>query len=84
MRVALRADSDSDADLAMSWEETLKEFANSMSTTAADRYLGVGTGTVAAAIRRGEIRPYRMHGAESRPRVTPQMLAEWLEEHCRE
>lgn len=54
-----------------------------MSPTAADRYLGVGTGTIAAAIRRGEIKPYRMHGAESRPRVTPQMLAEWLEQHCR-
>lgn len=67
----------------MSWEETVAAYKAAMSPTAADRFLGVGTGTIAAAIRRGEIKPYRMHGAESRPRVTPQMLAEWLEEHCR-
>ena len=83
MRVALRAGSDADADLAMSWEETVAAYKAAMSPTQCDRYLGVGTGTIAAAIRRGEIKPYRMHGAESRPRVTPQMLAEWLEEHCR-
>lgn len=67
----------------MDWEQTLREYSEAMSTTEADRYLHLGTGTIAAAIRRGEIRPYRMHGAESRPRVTPQMLAEWLETHCR-
>lgn len=67
----------------MDWQKTLDEYASSMSTTEADRYLHVGTGTIATAIRRGEIKPYRMHGAESRPRVTPQMLAEWLEQHCR-
>lgn len=67
----------------MGWEQTLAEYRAGMTPTQADRFLHVGTGTVAAAIRRGEIRPYRMHGAESRPRVTPQMLAEWLESHCR-
>lgn len=67
----------------MSWEETLKEYERGMAPSRADKFLHLGTGTIAAAIRRGEIKPYRMHGAESRPRVTPQMLAEWLEEHCR-
>ncbi len=67
----------------MSWEQTLADYQAGMTTTQADRYLHVKTGTVAAAIRRGEIEPYRMHGAESRPRVTPQMLAEWLEAYCR-
>lgn len=67
----------------MDWEETVAAYKAAMSPSRADRYLGVGTGTIAAAIRRGEIKPYRMHGAESRPRVTPQMLAEWLEQHCR-
>lgn len=67
----------------MSWEQTLAEYQESLTPTQADRLLHLGTGTIAAAIRRGEIKPYRMHGAESRPRVTPQMLAEWLEEHCR-
>ena len=67
----------------MSWEQTLAEYQESLSPTQADRFLHLGTGTIAAAIRRGEIKPYRMHGADSRPRVTPQMLAEWLEQHCR-
>lgn len=67
----------------MSWEETLKEYEHGMAPSRADRFLHLGTGTIAEAIRRGEIKPYRMHGAESRPRVTPQMLAEWLEQHCR-
>ena len=68
----------------MAWQDTLAEYADAMPPSRADRYLHVGTGTVAAAIRRGEIQPYRMHGADSRPRVTPQMLAEWLETPCRE
>lgn len=67
----------------MGWQEVLREYENGMPPSRADRFLHVKTGTVAAAIRRGEIEPYRMHGAESRPRVTPQMLAEWLEAYCR-
>ena len=67
----------------MDWQTVLKEYESGMAPSKADRFLHLGTGTIAEAIRRGEIKPYRMHGAESRPRVTPQMLAEWLEEHCR-
>lgn len=67
----------------MGWQDTLEDYAQAMTPTQADRLLGVGTGTIAAAIRRGEIEPYRLPSAPTRPRVTPRMLAEWLERCCK-
>ena len=61
----------------------LADFAERMTPTEADRFLGVANGTTSAAIRRGEIRPYRFPDAPRRAYVTPSMLAEWLQGFCR-
>lgn len=61
----------------------LSDFSERMTPTEADRLLGVANGTVSAAIRRGEIKPYRFPDAPTRAHVTPAMLAEWLEKFCR-
>ena len=61
----------------------LSDFSERMTPTEADRLLGVANGTVSAAIRRGEIKPYRFPDAPTRAHVTPTMLAEWLEKFCR-
>ena len=61
----------------------LADFAERMTPTEADRFLGVANGTVSAAIKRGEIKPYRFPDAPTRAHVTPLMLAEWLQGFCR-
>lgn len=68
----------------MDYQDVLDDFARRMTPTEADRMLGLATGTVSAAIRRGEIHPYRFKDSPTRAHVTPRMLAEWLERHCRE
>ena len=63
--------------------QVLADYAQRMCPRDADTFLGVRTGTVSAAIRRKEIRPYRFPDSPSRAWVTPAMLAEWLEGYCR-
>ena len=48
-----------------------------MSLSAADAYLGVRHGTVAGAVRRGEIKVVCFPGRKQR-RVTREALDEWL------
>ena len=61
----------------------LADYAQHMSPTEADAFLGRKHGTVSAAIKRGEISPYRFPDAPDRAFVTPSMLAEWLVGFCR-
>ena len=61
----------------------LADYEQRMPPSRADKYLGLKNGTVSAAIRRGEIRPYRFKESPERAWVTPMMLAEWLQESCR-
>ena len=61
----------------------LADYAQRMSPTEADAFLGRKHGTVSAAIKRGEIEPYRFADAPDRAYVTPTMLAEWLVSFCR-
>ena len=56
--------------------DVLGDWAQRMSPSEADRALGLRNGTVSNAIRRGEMRPYRIG---DRCIVTPRVLAEWLE-----
>jgi excisionase family DNA binding protein len=65
----------------MTDDELLSDFCDRMSTSDADSLLGVKSGTVAQAIRRGEIKPYRMPGAEQ-VRVSRRMLAAWVRDFC--
>lgn len=67
----------------MDHEAVLADYAQRMTPTQADAFLGVREGTVSAAIRRGEIAPYRFPDAPTRAWVTPAMLAAWLTEYCR-
>lgn len=67
----------------MDHEAILADFAERMSPSVADGFLGVRNGTVSAAIRRREIEPYRFPDSPDRAWVTPAMLAEWLVGHCR-
>ena len=62
----------------------LADYEQRMPPSRADKYLGLKNGTVSAAIRRGEIRPYRFKESPERAWVTPMMLAEWLQESCRD
>lgn len=68
----------------MDHEAILADFAERMSPSVADGYLGVRNGTVSAAIRRREIEPYRFPDSPDRAWVTPAMLAEWLVTSCRD
>ena len=61
----------------------LEDYALRMTPTEADGFLGRKHGTVSAAIKRGEIEPYRFPDAPGRAFVTPAMLAEWLVGFCR-
>ena len=62
----------------------LEDYEQRMPPSRADKYLGLKNCTVSAAIRRGEIRPYRFKESPERAWVTPMMLAEWLQESCRD
>ena len=68
----------------MDHDEILNDYAQRMSPSEADAFLHRRHGTVSAAIRRGEIRPYRFHDSPNRALVTPAMLAAWLVEFCRD
>lgn len=63
------------------WAEIYADLLQKMSPVAADKALGLKEGTVAAAIRRNEIKPYKF--SQSRVYVTPCMLAEWAATYCR-
>lgn len=64
----------------MECQDVLADYAQRMSPSEADHFLGLRNGTVSSAIRRGEIEPYVF---DSRCKVTPAMLAEWLTTHCK-
>ena len=66
------------------YEGVLADYAQRMSPTEADAFLGRRRGTVSAAIKRGEIDPYRFPDAPDRAYVTPAMLAGWLVGFCRD
>lgn len=66
----------------MDYETVLADYAQRMTPTEADTFLGRRNGTISSAIKRGEIRPYRFPDAPTRAFVTPRILAEWLES-CR-
>lgn len=66
----------------MDHEAVLADYAQRMTPTEADAFLGRRNGTISSAIKRGEIRPYRFPDAPTRAFVTPRILAEWLES-CR-
>ena len=63
------------------WAEIYADLLQKMPPSAADEVLGLKSGTVAAAIRRNEIKPYKF--SQSRVYVTPCMLAEWAVTYCR-
>lgn len=63
------------------WAEIYADLLQKMPPSAADKALGLKDGTVAAAIRRNEIKPYKF--SASRVYVTPCMLAEWAVTYCR-
>ena len=60
----------------------LDDFTHKMSAVEADKFLGIRSGTVSRAYRRGEIRPYLIPGSKH-AYYTPMMLAEWLETYAR-
>ena len=62
----------------------LADYAEKMAPSQADKFLHLQNGTIANAIRRGEIRPYRFPDAKSKCYVTPMILAEWMTEFCRD
>jgi len=70
------------ADLTERQAAVLCDFAEKMSPTQANKRMHLRNGTIQGAIERGEIKPYRFPGFE-RVYVTPAMLANWLEEHCK-
>lgn len=70
------------ADLTERQAAVLCDFAERMSPTQATKRLHLRNGTIQGAIERGEIEPYRFPGSE-RVYVTPAMLADWLDGHCR-
>lgn len=67
----------------MDHEAILADFEQRMPPSRADKYLGIKNGTIAAAIKRGEIQPYRLSCEPDRCYVTPMILAEWLDDFCR-
>ena len=64
--------------------DVLSDYGMRMSPSEADAFLHLRHGTVSAAIRRGEIRPYRFPDSPKRALVTPAMLAAWLVDFCRD
>lgn len=68
---------------ALDADAIIADYRQRMAPTEADAFLNVRSGTVSAAIRRGEIEPYRFAGATRTCYVTPAILAEWLATHCR-
>lgn len=63
------------------WAEIYNDLQQKMTPAQADKAMGLREGTILAAIRRNEIKPYNF--SASRVYVTPCMLAEWAVTYCR-
>lgn len=63
------------------WAAIYADLQQKMTPTAADEAIGVKAGTIAAAIRRGEIEPYKF--SERKAYVTPCLIGMWAYQHCR-
>ena len=63
------------------WSAIYEDLVQKMTPTAADEALSVQAGTIAAAIKRNEIKPYQF--SKRKVYVTPCMLAMWAYKHKR-
>lgn len=63
------------------WAAIFADLQQKMTPTAADEALGVKAGTIAAAIKRGEIKPYQF--SERKVYVTPCLLGIWAYKYHR-
>ena len=61
--------------------ELLDDFLKAIPLTKVDRLMGWRCGTARGAVERGEMRYIQMPGAKH-VKVTPQFIAEWMEEYC--